>query len=203
LERALAAEPHKRGADPLAARTWFTRAARVREPIARLAACLRGAEALGSVEKLAPAVAQLPAVDAEPWVALPPPEGEDVPAGRHSIVLPLGRPAALGGVLAGALVDEWIEVVPSRNETTAIAFPFDPPDTMAPQCVLLAVPPVAGQPWTAGTLHRVLVETLDLAKLRAVEPGMLRDAAQVLPALWLAFNAKGDAVSTDFVPLTQ
>jgi hypothetical protein len=58
-------------------------------------------------------------------------------------------------------------------QTTAIAFQFNPPDACAPQSVLLAVPPVPDQPWTVASLHRVLVETLDLAKLRAVDAELL------------------------------
>jgi hypothetical protein len=49
----------------------------------------------------------------------------------------------------------------------------------------------------------VLVETLDLAKLRAVDPSRLGAAAQYLPALYVPFNAADDAVSTDFAPLTR
>ena len=33
----------------------------------------------------------------------------------------------------------------------------------------MSVPPVPGKPWTAWDLQRVLLETLDLAKLRAVD----------------------------------
>jgi len=47
------------------------------------------------------------------------------------------------------------------------------------------------------------METLDLAKLRAVDTGSLGAAAQHLPGLYLAFNTADHAVSTDFVPLTQ
>ena len=101
------------------------------------------------------------------------------------------------------MVDEWTETVPNTRETTAVTFQFDPPDACAPQSVLLAVPPVPGEDWTADTLRQVLVETLDLAKLRAVDAETLGELAQYLPALYLAFNAKDDAVSTDFAPLTH
>jgi hypothetical protein len=93
--------------------------------------------------------------------------------------------------------------VPSRTETTAIAFQCNPPDACAPQSVLLAVPPVPDAPWTVAGLHRVLVETLDLAKLRAVDAEALGEIAQYLPATFFAFNAQDDAVSTDFAPLTR
>jgi hypothetical protein len=46
------------------------------------------------------------------------------------------------------------------------------------------------------------METLDLAKLRAVDTSLLGAAAQYLPALYVPFNAADDAVSTDFAPLT-
>ena len=49
----------------------------------------------------------------------------------------------------------------------------------------------------------MLVETLDLAKLRAVDTEALGERGQYLPALYFAFNAKDDAVSTDFAPLTR
>ena len=102
-----------------------------------------------------------------------------------------------GATLAGLLVDEWAEVVPSASETTGVAFRYDPPESMAPQAILLAVPPVLDEPWTVGRLNQVLVETLELAHLRAVPPEALGPARQYLPAAVLAFNAEGDAPSTD------
>jgi hypothetical protein len=105
--------------------------------------------------------------------------------------------------MTGLLVDEWVEVVPNTHETTALAFQFDVPDACAPQSVLIAVPPVPGQDWTTETLRRVLMETLDLAKLRAVDTGSLGAAAQHLPALYLALNTEDHAVSTDFAALTS
>jgi hypothetical protein len=106
-------------------------------------------------------------------------------------------PSDLGGPLAGLLVDEWTELVPSRAETTGIAFQYDPPDSSAPQAILLAVPPVIGEPWTVGGLNRVLLETLELLRLRGVDPARLGDASHFLPATYLAFNVAGDAVSSD------
>jgi hypothetical protein len=52
-------------------------------------------------------------------------------------------------------------------------------------------------------LHRVLTETLDMAKLRAVDSEALGELAQYLPALFLAFNANDEVVSTDFTPLIK
>jgi len=203
LTNAKAASSAAQGGDPLEVYTWFTRCARVRDPIARLSACLRGAEVLGTGERLALTVAQLPFVAGERWVGLSPAANEAIPASKVSLVLQASAPFDATKPLAGLWIDEWIDLVPSREETTAITFQYNPPDACAPQSVLLAVPPAPDEDWSVGTLHRVLVETLDLAKLRAVDSEALVETGQYLPALFLGFNAKDDAVSTDFAPLTR
>jgi hypothetical protein len=134
---------------------------------------------------------------------VPPEPGKAMAAGKLSLVI--HSPMAIDPTqpLCGLLIDEWVEEVPSSRETTAITFQFNPPDACAPQSVLLAVPPVPDAPWTVADLHRVLVETLDLAKLRAVDCEALGELAQYLPALFFAFNSNDDTVSTDFAPLTR
>jgi hypothetical protein len=188
------------GDDPLAAYTWLQRMERVRGPLARLGRPLREAEVLGSVVRLELSLAQVPHVSGQRWVGLERPEDGELVDGAASLVLQ-DAPESFGGDLCGLLVDEWTELVPSRNETTGIAFQYDPPDASAPQAILLAVPPVIGKPWTVGGLNRVLLETLDLLRLRAVDPVALGDLGHYLPATYLAFNANADAVSTDLNPL--
>jgi hypothetical protein len=100
------------------------------------------------------------------------------------------------------MIDEWTELVPGMSETTAITFQYGLPNNVAPQAILLAVPPDPNTGWTLGTLHRVLVETLDLAKLRAIDPSLLGAASQYLPAIAPAFNANGDTPSADLGALT-
>ena len=203
LASAKAASSAAQGGDPLAVFTWFTRSARVRDPIARLSACLRGAEVLGTGERLALTVAQLPFIAGERWVGLPSAQNEALPAGKVSLVVQATAAFDVTQPLAGLWIDEWIEVVPSREETTAITFQYNPPDACAPQSVLLAVPPAPGEDWSVSAMYRVLAETLDLAKLRAVDSEALVETGQYLPALFFAFNVKDDAVSTDFAPLTR
>jgi hypothetical protein len=203
LGSALAGSKAVQGGDELAVYTWFARYARVRDPVGRLASCLTGAEVLGTGERLALKVAQLPSDSDDRWVGLPSTANEAIPAGKLSLVVQAVEPVDFAQPLRGLWIDEWTEVVPSREETTAIAFQYNPPDACAPQTVLLAVPPVPGEDWTVASLHRVLAETLDLAKLRVVDSDALAECGQFLPALCLAFNAKDDAVSTDFAPLTR
>jgi hypothetical protein len=49
----------------------------------------------------------------------------------------------------------------------------------------------------------VLLETLDLARLRAVDAEALDPTGHYLPALYLAFNASNDTVSTDLAQLAK
>ena len=188
------------GEDRHAAYTWLQRMERVRPPLARMTRPLRHSQILGR-DRLDLRVAQVPHVVGQRWVALDLPEGTDPVDGAASLVLQ-SAPERFSGRLCGVLVDEWTELVPSREETTGIAFQYDPPDASAPQAILLAVPPVVGEPWTIGSLNRVLLETLDLTRLRAVDPAALGDVAHFLPATYLAFNAHGDAVSSDLNRLT-
>jgi hypothetical protein len=44
----------------------------------------------------------------------------------------------------------------------------------------------------------VLLETLDLARLRAVDPDALDEIGHYLPALYFACNTEGHTVSADF-----
>jgi hypothetical protein len=201
MNGALAASTQKQGGDPLAVHGWFTRSARVRDNLAALGACMRGAEVLGTGTRLSLGVAQLPLDCTERWVGLQPLPGGTIPPSKLSLVVQPLTPIDATKPLCGLFIDEWIEVVPNQTETTAVAFQFDPPNSFAPQNVLVAVPPVQGQAWTTETLRRVLLETLDLAKLRAVDPSLLGAAAQFLPALYVPFNANDDAVSTDFALL--
>jgi hypothetical protein len=202
LKSALAANEQVQGGDPLNVYTWFTRAARVRDPLARWSAPLSAAEVLGTGESLRLRVAQLPFNSNDRWVGLPAQQGKEVQAGKLSLVVHAASTLKVDVPLCGLLVDEWVEVVPSSKETTAIAFQFNPPDACAPQSVLLAVPPVPDQPWTVASLHRVLVETLDLAKLRAVDAEALGEIGHYMPALFFAFNTNNEVASTDFAPLT-
>lgn len=203
LAKAQKASAAVQGGDPLEVFSWFARCERVRDPLLQLGSALRGAEVLDTGDGLALAVAQLPPGPKERWVALPALPGESVAAGRLSLVIQANAKVNPARALVGLLIDEWVEVVPSRLETTALAFQFNPPDACAPQAILLAVPPVPGKPWTAWDLQRVLLETLELAKLRAVDPQSLGELAQYLPALYFGFNEAKAVVSTDFAPLTR
>ena len=203
LAASLQASEALQDGDPLQVHTWFVRHERVREPLARLAAPLRTAEILSLPERLELRVAQLPFAAGDRWLGLPAKADQAPRHGALSLVVQAGAPVDVTLPLAGLWIDEWVEIVPSRTETTAITFQFNPPDACAPQSILIAVPPVPGEAWTIAGLHRVLAETLDLAKLRTLDLSRLGDVAHYLPALYFALNAQDDAVSTDFAPLIR
>lgn len=85
----------------------------------------------------------------------------------------------------GFIIDEWIEIIPQRESTTGLTFHYDQPDATAPQSVLLAVTPQETGKWEWDDLVMSLVDTLNLAKNRAVEPDHLEKTlfAQTLPAI--------------------
>jgi hypothetical protein len=132
---------------------------------------------------------------------LPLKAGKQIAGGRLSLVMQASSAVDPRQPLAGLLIDEWVEIIPNAKETTGVVFQFNPPDAYAPQSILLAVPPVPDKAWTVGDLQRVLLETFDLARLRAVDAEALDETGHYLPALYLGFNAKNDTVSTDFIQL--
>jgi hypothetical protein len=169
LAASFAASTTLQGGDPLASVTWLQRAAHVREGVSRLEAALMYAEALGSPERLDLRVAQLPHAPGDRWVALPSP----VAGGRVSFVAQATQQPVPGRPVAGLLVDEWTEVVPARSQVTGVSVHVDQPDARAPQAVLLAVPPTEERVWSLDALESTVLETLDLARLRLVDPEAL------------------------------
>jgi hypothetical protein len=216
LTRSLAASASLQGGDPLAVYPWFQQVQRVREPLSRLGASLQAAEVARTGATLRLTVAQLPHVEGERWIGLRADPAIAMPAGKLSLVVHAEPTLNLTQLLTGVLVDEWVEVIPSDRETTAITFQHDAPDQRAPQVMLLAVPASPGEPWTGAGLHRLLLDTLAQAQVRAIDAEMLDTAvlnpisgaqavgelAHFLPALHFAVNVDGDAISPDFKSLT-
>jgi hypothetical protein len=185
---------------PLTAVTWLQRAARVRDGAARLDATLMYAESLGGAA-MDLKVGQLPfSGSADRWVGLKSPTGGML-GGRLSIVAHAPVPIDTSRPLAGLLVDEWVEVVPSSHETTGVSFHFDRPNARAPQAILLAVPPDGRSTWDVETLEATVCETLELAKLRLVDLSVLGEVGQFLPALYVADPSSVQTVGSDLTRL--
>jgi len=183
------------GAHPLEPVTWLTRASRVRAGAARLAESLMYAEALTSSAPMTPVVAQLPAVTGDAWAGLPLQPGA-APADRLSLV----AVGAMHGATAALVIDEWTETVPNRAETTGLTFNADDPTARAPQAIVLGVQPDTSPTWTLQSVEGTVLEAIDLAQLRTVDPDSLGNVGHFLPALILPINlgaTPADTISTD------
>ncbi len=206
LARIFARSDDLQAGDPLASLTWFQRVAHARAGARRLKRAFMLAEALGGRSLLDFKVGQLPSVDDERWVGLPPVADRELPAGALSLVAHMPTTFAPDGALAGLVIDEWTEVVPNAGETTGVAFHFDQPGAEAPQSLLLATPPDDRERWDISLVEDILRDTLELARLRTVDARFLAretELDQVLPALYFGLNLAGDTVSTDFTRATS
>jgi hypothetical protein len=98
----------------------------------------------------------------------------------------------------GLMLDEWTEVIPATGRTTGITFNFDRPDNEAPQVILLVTPATASGTWQWDDLVGALNETLDLAKVRAVEPADIDGTAysMLVPATITASTLYGISIVT-------
>jgi len=85
----------------------------------------------------------------------------------------------------GLLLDEWTEVIPTDQATTGLTFHFNRPNSEPPQTILLVTPPDPDGTWNWQDIVDALHETLDFARLRAVEPAQLDQTflGPLLPAV--------------------
>jgi hypothetical protein len=178
-------------------REWLRGAALVRAPLDRWQALGKLGIALGS-SATSTTVTQLPLVPGAGWVALPFASPEDRPASA-TVGLALMHEAPLPAATdtwTGLLLDEWTEVIPNREESTAVAFHYDDPGAEAPQAVVIAVVPDERETWSTDLVRDILLETLEMARLRAVDRDLLGELEQLLPAIFVPANARNDTIAT-------
>ncbi len=186
----------------LAARIWLQRAARVRRGASSLNRLFVAAAATGIASTGALQVVQLPTIAGEPWV------GDRFASGSISgprLNLVLVGPGPGTTAMTGLTIDDWVETLPATMENTGLAFHYETPVAQAPQSALVAVAADLTQPqWTSDLLESTLLDALQLAKIRTVDPDCLGLVGQMLPALYFANNVSAagpsDTVSTEFFP---
>ena len=188
------------GGDAMASVRWLQRIAQVKPGARRLDSAILLAEALAGSPLLHLDVAQLPAIAGDRWVALP--SGDTAPASRLSMTVftPPGSTPPANAEVAGLMIEEWVEVWPSSQQTTGVALNYSDPTSRPPQAILLGVRPDDFPEWTLQSLEGSVLEALDLARIRSVDPDTLGALGQHLPALYFAFNSGGprpEAVSMD------
>ncbi len=174
--------------------TWLLRNARVSDQLADLNDLLLYDGALNGRDPYALRVAQLPFRAGATWAALPGRPDLEEDANRLSLLFLVPEDLDAAAPMQGFVVDEWPETSPSDVETTAVTFHYDQPGARAANALLLAIAPDAAQPWDLDTLEKIVRDTLLLARLRCVDGEDLRGLGQLLPALFLPSNPRGDTI---------
>jgi hypothetical protein len=93
--------------------------------------------------------------------------------------------------LAGLMLDQWDESIPAPAIDSGLAFQYNAPNTQAPQCLLLAVPGKYDRrpnKWTEDELAAIVADTIQLAKIRAIDTDAMPNLGGILPALFLPAN---------------
>ncbi len=147
-------------------------------------------------------VIQLPHIDGDRWIALDF-RDDTVPAASTAVVLHDPDGVDFGAPLCGLVVDDWTEVVPRGSEITGLTFNFDQPDATAPNAILIGVHPGDRDTWDLETLEATVLESLDLAKLRAVDTDDVQWVGRFLPLLYFPDNLAGDTAAVDWTVMAQ
>lgn len=179
---------------------WLHGAARVREKMRHIENLYFLAEAFGKpAPELRPV--QFPYSADAPWMALEFPPAAKTTLERELLLYTTHYAQDFDPALpqCGLLLDEWTEVVPADTETTGITFHFDKPNSEPPQAILLATPTQFRGGWQWRDLVDTLHETLDMARIRAVEPKQLdnTDLSVFLPATILATTWQPITIAAD------
>jgi len=183
---------------------WLYGAARVRPMLHAWEATVLLA---GAFERPEPVLLpiQLPFEADAPWLALEFPPDYVLDGERLLYTAQYSTPFDRTARQSGLLLDEWNEVIPAPDRTTGLAFNFNRPDNEAPQAILLVTPATANGAWQWDDLVGALNETLDLAKVRAVEPAHVDGTAyaRFLPATVMASTAYGISIATNLAAANE
>jgi hypothetical protein len=202
-------EPEKRKSllrtDPYALSTWRVRMGRVRKGFQRLndLIFMRETEENHFSNFVVSQISGSPSLEDDLWMGLEK-NNQQYPNGSVSIAVHQSNSGEVdfSSAISGLLVDEWVEVVPGKNETTGVAFHYDAPASRPAQAILLAVTPDLvhdGQKWSDSHLLQTVIETVEIAKIRSVDSVSLRHLGHFLPALYFANNLDDDTtIKIDF-----
>jgi len=185
-------------ANELQVEEWVQSCSRVRPPVQQLNNIVTYHDLLHSKGMQLHAV-QLPFKAGDKWIGLE--FGGDMKIETDVTSLLVNQlPPDVTALQCGLMVDEWTELIPGEKETAGISFHFNRPNAVAPQAVLLAVSPELKGNWAWDDLVSVINETLDLSKLRTVEPDMVMKSeyADVLPTVLTSFSKSRVMLSTFF-----
>jgi hypothetical protein len=152
---------------------------------------------------------QLPYRARDSWLAVEFPETDELTHEPFNIlhdtlsVITHGEEALTSSGQCGLLIDDWTEMIPTKEEVTGLTFNYDRPNASPPQALLLAVTPEETGQWDWDDLVGILHDTLQRAKRRAVEPLMLDkvnrpELGVLLPAVVADFSQYDLNISLDY-----
>src|SRR5690606_36576835 len=104
----------------------------------------------------------------ERWLGASVQSQESLREGRIAMGASLPPQHSIEGYQAGILVEEWVDVVPLKEQTTGISFHYDQPNAKAPQCLILGLTPKITGNWEWDDIVDMMVQTFDLAKKRGL-----------------------------------
>jgi hypothetical protein len=169
---------------PLVMENWLLQLGKVRKKIHELSRLLQLGDTYDHpVMALHPV--QLPYTDNDYWLGIEYPAAYTPDGDRLSLVLLEEQLLQTTGTKTGLVLDEWIEIIPAKEETTGVAFHYNQPNATAPQSMMLVHSPQLGASWEWDDLITAIIDTVDLAKNRAVEPDHLENSmlSHVLPTI--------------------
>ncbi len=143
---------------------------------------------------------QLPYKATDSWLAVEYPEDlSDILHNTISFVLNFPDTFDSTQFQCGIIIDDWTESIPNKSELTGVTVHYNQPNAAPPQTLLLAIAPEEKGSWSWNTLIAILDDTLERAKLRAVEPDLIDSTnnAIMLPALISEFTADQSNISLD------
>ena len=109
------------------------------------------------------APAQLPYLDGDYWAGAEYPPEYSLNGDKLSMVMvyPEKWQGAINTQRVGLVLDEWMEIIPNKSETTGITLNYNQPNATAPQTILMAVTPVQKGKWVWEDLVYTLIDTLE------------------------------------------
>ncbi len=148
---------------------------------------------------------QLPYRTNDSWLGVEYPANTKIDHDTLSIVFYNPQGFAVGQPQSGLIIDEWVEVIPQRDEVSALTFNYNQPNSTPPQAILLALAPVLKGKWTWDELVDIIRDTFYRAKMRAIEPDQI-DAevgliTKLLPAIISEFSTSKNNISLDLALL--
>ena len=144
---------------------------------------------------------QLPYRDKDSWLGVEFPDGTTIDHDTLSMILYTPQGFDPTQAQCGLLLDDWVEVVPQKEEVTGLTFNFNQPNSVPPQAILMAVTPQLQGSWKWDNLIDTIRDTFHRAKIRAVEPDQLDlNASMVnkfLPGIISEFSTGKSSISLD------